>query len=305
MNEPVKGFRLSDRIVSALDRFIGSLARFLLAGNPVIAGNPGVMARFLFIYPFVGSTDWTHSLNLADYRGPNNPLNFTRFTITWSSPITHNELGIQGSGLGNTNCQMADAGGIRAGMEGVGGSAWNRKSWGFYSRSNIVSTGSDMVAAFTEPRNGYTYYTQIHGRYTDGNIYSRNIMHSHPSDPAASSPPRSANFSVAMPHTLGMIMSNQRGTVLSPHHWIGLGTTYLGGDDGNEIGMGYGDGTQNVPWYIYPFRNLALVFSTKHPYPFNGKDPTTGVDFHSTAGGTWDHFAIFVQQLQVALARAV
>ena len=51
LEEPEVGFRLSDRIVSGLDRFVGAICgRFSNAANPLLS-------RWLFIYPFVGGTD--------------------------------------------------------------------------------------------------------------------------------------------------------------------------------------------------------------------------------------------------------
>src|SRR4029077_20675191 len=80
LSEPVKGFRLTDRVVSALDRFIGALSRFILPSEP------GIFRRWLWIYPFVGGTDWTHSLNLADapncgYAVPGATQKFEKFRI--------------------------------------------------------------------------------------------------------------------------------------------------------------------------------------------------------------------------------
>ena len=57
------GFRLSDRIISSVDRLLDQvISRFASATYPGLS-------RFAFFYPLVGATDWTHSMNLADEEG--------------------------------------------------------------------------------------------------------------------------------------------------------------------------------------------------------------------------------------------
>ena len=135
-DEPVKGFRLSDRIVSALDRFVGALTRFREAGTEL-------MSRWLFIYPFVGGTDWTHGLNLADVDG-----NFsTRFGMTCSGAVTHNDFGVTlaSGGEGNTHCDCGDA--YKAPPSGAS-DAWVYKTFGAYSRTNAALNPWDIIASF-------------------------------------------------------------------------------------------------------------------------------------------------------------
>lgn len=285
-NEPVKGFRLSDRIVSAIDRFVGALSRF------IVPGEAGVMTRWLFIYPFVGGKDWTHALNLADVAG-----NFQRFKITWSGSIVHDALGVTFAtdSMGNTNCDCADA---------VNNpEAWNRKSHGFYCRSNFAAGDKAIQAFFTEPINGWYYNQGIHPRYYDGKLYGDLVYATFGSTYAVN------RTSVAIGDSLGLYSDNQRGTyggapIYGTSHYTYKRGVYVAGDSTSEIGMGYGTAGSGA-WMLISGagRNLSFVFSTKHTKTLEGS-----MDVNGGGGmmpGTNSDFNYFVEQLQVALLREV
>ena len=297
--EPDRGFRLSDRIVSAIDRFVGALTRFRY---PQATG--GVMNRWLFIYPFVGGTDWTHALNLADapnagYQGggsANLPTgNFDLFSITWggSSLPTHNQNGVTmvtGSS-GNTNCDMADAGGNFM--------AWNRRTHGIYSRTNSAVAVRDVSAQFVEPRNGYTYWQGLHLRWTDGNYYGDLCAYT---KSGVTTTPNRNIFAVA--DSLGMFADCQRGPSGStPYHYCYKRGVYVGGENTSEAGMGYGTGPVTPLLLQGSGRNYAFFFSTRHPWTLEGWVNTDGTG--GVLPGSNAEFNYFVQQLQVAFLRAV
>jgi hypothetical protein len=267
------GFRLTDRIISALDRFIGALSRF----RP--AGDAGVLDRWLFLYPFVGGVDWVHSLNLADLDG-----NFEKFTITWSGAVTHNQNGVTfaAGGKGNTGCDCADSKNNFA--------AWNRKSFGLYSRTNSAVNSVDMYAGFTEPRNGYAYSQGIYPRYGDGICYCDLCYYSKAG--VATTPNRAQ---VAVADSLGLISNTQRGPAIAPYHYIHKKGVYIAGENTGEVGMGYGDGLGLAMMIFQGTRNWAFAFSTKHP---------KALEYPGLPGSNAD-FNYFVQQLQVALLRNV
>jgi hypothetical protein len=283
LSEPDKGFRLSDRIVSAIDRFIGALSRF------IVPGQPGVMTRWLFIYPFVGGADWTHALNLADVAG-----NFEKYKITWSGSVTHNANGVtMGSGSqGNTNIDCADVTNFPE--------AWNRKSQGVYSRTNSAVNFRDVSAQFTEPRNGYTYWQGLHLRFADGNYYGDLCYYQKTG--VTTTPNRVGPVAVA--DSLGLFVDSQRGSVLSPYHYLYKRGALVASESTPEVGMGYGDAGSGAWLYLTGSgRNYAFFFSTKHTRTLEGT-----VNVNGTGGqmpGTNADFYYFVQQLQVALLRAV
>jgi hypothetical protein len=301
LNEPIKGFRLSDRIVSAIDRFVGALSRFL------VPGEPGVMNRWLFIYPFVGSTDWTHSLNLADapnsgYQGgqgvgvgPYAPTGkFERYRITWSGAVTHNDFGVTpGSGTGNTNCDMANT--------TSNFNAWNRRSQGYYSRTNSATTDTCLWAGLLEPRNGYTYYCGGHPRYTTGDYYG--YLNYYAKSGVATVP---NTVQVAVSDSLGLFSDNQRGPLgaaWQPYHYTFKRGALIGGENSGEVGMGYGDVGSNAWMAINGNRNLAFVFSTRYLRTMGGPRNSDGTG--GQLAGDNPEFNFFVEQLQVALLRNV
>lgn len=292
--EPARGFRLSDRIVSALDRFIGALTRFILPTEP------GIFTRWLWIYPFVGSSDWTHSLNLADapdsgYAVPKATGKFDLFSITWSAQVIHNIFGVtMNSGTGNTNCDMAD-------VHTWNATNWNRRTHGLYSRTNIVSSARDCSASFVEPHNGYLYYQGIHPRYTDGQCYGQLCIQVSNGGNGSSAGSNSAV--VAVSDSLGLITDTQRGAQGNPSHFLCKRGVYIVGENTTELGMGYGDVGSNAWMYLTGTRNLSFFFSTRHVRMLDGNlnsDGSGGV----MAGGNGE-FNLFVEQLQVALLRNV
>jgi|SRR5580765_7236946 len=289
--EPIKGFRLNDRVVSALDRFIGALTRF------VLPTEPGIMRRWLFIYPFVGGADWTHSLNLADapdsgYVVPGGTGLFNRFSITWSGGVIHNALGVtMNNGTGNTGCDCAD-------INATGGCAWNRKSHGLYSRTNSASAARDMSAQFVEPRNGYSYWQGIHLRYTDGNVYGDLVYYA--KSGVTTTPNRDT---VAVSDSLGLFSDNQRGPYLGTYHYMYKRGVYIAGDNTGEVGMGYGDPNSGAWMMLTGTRNLAFFFSTRHIRVLEGTLNTDGTG--GQMAGSNGELNYFVEQLQVALLRNV
>ena len=296
--EPGRGFRLSDRIVSALDRFIGALTRFILPTEP------GIFARWLFIYPFVGASDWTHSLNLADapdsgYQGGagvNSPTyaptgKFERFRITWSGSVVHNSNGVTmvSGSQGNTNCDTAD--GINC------YNAWNRRSHGIYSRTNMAVNAWDIVASFLEPRNGYSYQQGILCRYGDGNYIGDLVYYS--KSGVTTAPNR---VSVAVSDSLGLFSDNQRGPYLGSSHYTYKRGVLIGVENSGESGMGYGTGPPTYMVIQSP-RNLAFVFSTRHLRVLEGTLNSDGTG--GQISGNNPELNLFVEQLQVALTRNV
>ena len=296
--EPVKGFRLSDRIVSAIDRFVGALTRF------IVPGEPGVMNRWLFIYPFVGARDWTHALNLADapgsgYRGGRSdgagiyaPTGkFNRFAFAWTGGVTHNDLGVTfaSDGSGNTNCDCADVYNCD--------NAWNRKSHGFYCRTNSAYAGYGMYASFYEPRNGYNYTQGIYPRYSDGTCYGDLCVLSKPGVFAGN------RNQVAVGDSLGLFTDSQRGPYYGVAHYMYKRGGYISGDNSAENGMGYGDANSGAWMTMGTPRNFSFMFSTRHTRVLGGPLNTDG----SGGGLPGDHgeWNFFVEQLQVALLREV
>ena len=250
------------------------------------------MGRWLFIYPFVGSTDWTHALNLADADG-----NFERFKISWSGVVAHNDFGVTcgSGGSGNTGCDCADA--YKAPPGGCS-DAWNRKSHGAYFRTNSAVGSRDMSASFVEPKNGYTYVQGLIPRYVDGVYYGDLCRY------FKSGVPETGNrASVAVGDSLGLFTDNQRGPTMNPSHYVykrGVVITY---ENTAEVGMGYGDGLGLAMMIFSGTRNWAFAFSTKHPKALEAPMKTDG------SGGMMPginvEFNYFVEQLQVALLRNV
>jgi hypothetical protein len=272
----------------------------------IVPDEPGIFNRWLFIYPFVGATNWTHSLNLADapdagYQGgqgvgvgPHAPTGkFDRFSITWSAEVTHNTNGVtMNNGSGNLNVDVADTTNCVW--------AWNRKSHGLYSRTNAV-TGSprDLTAQFVEPRNGYTYIQGIHVRNADGITYGQLCYYA---KSGVATTPNQNNSTTT--DSLGLFSDNQRGAEYpgGPFHYMYKRGVYVGGENSGESGMGYGTGPPT--WlYLTGYRNFAFLFSTRHMRVMEGTKNSDGTG-GQMAGSNAD-FNYFVEQLQVALARNV
>lgn len=272
--EPVRGFRLSDRIQSALDRFLGALTRFRVPGE-------ALLSRWLFLYPFVGGADWTHALNLADLEG-----NFTKFTMTYSGTVTHHAQGITLSSGGGawTNCDCADA------VNNY--EAWNRKSYGAYFRTNSALNTRDISASFVEPKNGYTYFQGIIPRAVEGTCQGNLCSHY-----KAGVTFTYSNFlSVAVSDSLGLITDNQRGPTTSySSHFLYKRGVLIGSENSDESGMGYGDAGSNAIMYLNGSRAIGFFFSTKHQKTFS----------YPGLPGNNEDFNYFVEQLQVALQRNV
>lgn len=300
--EPVRGFRLSDRVVSAVDRFIGALSRFLVPGDP-----PGVMNRWLFIYPFVGASDWTHALNLADapgsgYQGGNISVpataptgNFDRFAFLWSGSVTHNQNGVtmnSGSG-GYTGIDTADITNYY--------NAWQRKSHGIYSRTNSAVNSYDFSAQFVEPRNGFTYTQGIISRYaTDGNLYGDLCLYTKAGVPGT--PNRIGPIAVA--DSLGLYSDNQRGSFYGSSHYLYKRGVVIGTENTVESGMGYGDAGSGAWMYLLGTgRNYAFFFSTRNLRVLEGTRNSDGSG--GQLPGNNAEFNYFVEQFQVGLNRGV
>lgn len=263
LQKPVQGFRLSDRVISAVDTLYADLVRRFASTT-----YPG-MSRYVFVYPFVGARDWTHSMNMADLDG-----GFTKYSILWSG-TTHNELGIFG-GQGNT---QADCGSANGGPQDEN---WVGKSFGFYCRTNSVANEACMQAQTPVQPNGYTYQQHILPRNTDGNVYFRNAFFVGPSNGG-----NSVQGACGQSHGLFVDSKQPAG---NDHRGTLNGQQFWGVDTGPSIGMGYGTG--GAMMYITAgSRNLAFVFSTKHNCAFS---PTEVADFY-----------LFVQRFQVAMQRAV
>ena len=232
------GFRFSDRIVSALDRFLGQVIARLASDT-----YPG-LKRFAYIYPLVGGLDWTHSMNLADEEG-----GYEKYKITWTG-TAHNENGI----LGGTGATGA-LGGV------INGENWIFKTFGFYSCTNNAGVEKSMNATAYRS-DGYTFQQGIHPRYSDGNAYFDNCLYSGPSSGGN-------RLVTAVGDSLGLYgVSRELNWPGWPHllrSWkrnVNLayeGTTAqgFGGQGGGEM-------------IIYPTnRRLAFVFATKNNCFFN------------------------------------
>jgi hypothetical protein len=255
------------------------------------------MRRWLWIYPFVGSVDWTHALNLADapnagYQLPGATGNFNKFRMTWSGAVVHNDNGVTpGSGSGNTNCDMADG-------ASCSWTNWNRRSQGYYSRTNSATTEACMWASFVEPRNGYTYITGGHPRYTSGNFYG--YLNYYAKSGVATTP---NTVMVGVSDSLGLYSDNQRGPYLGSSHYTYKRGALIGTENSGELGMGYGDSNSGAWMCLYGARNISFMFSTVHCRMLEGtlnSDGTGG----QIAGFNGDR-NYFVEQLQVALLRNV
>jgi hypothetical protein len=291
LNEPLKGFRLNDRIVSALDRFIGALSRF------IVPSEPGIFRRWLWIYPFVGGTDWTHGLNLADapnsgYWIPGATGKFERFKMTWSGPVIHNDFGVTlNNGSGNTNCDMAD-------IAATSGAAWNRRSHGVYCRTNSALNVREVSASFVEPRNGFIYVQGLILRYSDGNYYGDLCRYFKSGVPEAGN-----RVQVAINDSLGLYSDNQRGPYYGSSHYTYKRGVAIGYDNTGEVGMGYGDPNSGAWMLLQGTRNFSFFFSTVHLRTLEGSLNSDGTG-GQTPGSNGD-FNFFVEQLQVALLRNV
>jgi hypothetical protein len=239
------------------------------------------MDRWLFIYPFVGGFDWVHSLNLADVNG-----SFSKFTITWSGAVTHNANGVTfaSGGQGNTNCDCAD---VVNNLE-----AWNRKSHGFYSRTNSAVGTRDISASFREPKNGYDYVQGLHPRLADGNCIGYLNWYG---KSGVTTVPNQVVTPVA--DSLGLFSENQRGSQagMVSHYIYKRGVLLTGYESSPEVGMGYGDGLGLAMMIFSGVRNWAFAFSTKHQKTLE----------YPGLPGINAEFYFFVQQFQVALLRQV
>jgi hypothetical protein len=275
--EPGKGFRLSERIVSALDRFIGQFA-----GNFATSDYP-LLARFLFIYPFVGASDWTHSLNLADFEG-----NFNRYAITWSGSVSHDPYGVTmgGGSYGDCHLDMADL--SFTGSQNAWN--WNRRSWGIYCGTNSLVNIRDVSASFVEPKNGYTYWQGMHLRWGDGKAYFDLVS-------GASAGGTFGNrVAVAVGDSLGLFVDSQRGATIAPYHFLYKRGVYIGSESSAETGMGYGDPGSGAWLYLQGSgRRFSFFFSTKNPLVFESAGQP----------GSVAQLDAFVEQLKFALERNV
>lgn len=268
------GFRLSDRILSALDRLFGDLvARF---ATPAYPG----LTRFAYIYPFAGACDWSHAMNIADEEG-----GYTKYEILWAGTVTHNANGILG-GTGNT---QAD-GGWGTAYPNPQGENWVYKTFGFYSRTNNAAVDKNMQASASNT-NGYTYNQGIHPRYSDGNAYFDNCLYSGPASGGNRIP-------IAVTDSLGLYgCSRELG-------WPGYANLFRAYKRNVQLAYestaaqplsGQGGGVM----MIYPTsRTLSFVFATKG---YGG--PANVYAFLNYP--QYLAFADCVQRFQVGMARAV
>lgn len=183
------GFRLSDRIASALDRFCGDII-----GRFASTTYPG-WERWSFIYPFIGGIAETHGLNLADLEN---------YNIIWSATgVTHSAIGVTFAS-GGSGATGVDCGSTAPDFP----KNWVYKSFGLYSRTNSAATARNMNASAGSNSQG------MHIRYTDGNGYFDNNF---PSNRVAG----------AVADSLGLfIVSRMNGTDLRAYkRGVQIGTT--------------------------------------------------------------------------------
>jgi hypothetical protein len=264
------GFRLSDRIQSALDRLHSDLVTTY--SNDACPA----LKRWAYLYPFVGATDWSHAMNMADIDG-----GYKKYTITWSGAMTHTELGILGAGNGNTN---ADCGSY---VDPAKLENWVHKSFGFYSRTNNQGTERTMDAINPQVQpNGYTYSQHIHPRYSDGNVYARNTFYSNASASGGNVVVGSCGFSNGLYSLSRMVGGNDMRLTLN-------GTNYWAVDTTAPNGLGYGDGKSDGSFMkIFPTnRQLAFVFQTIYAQTLT---PAENVTFYT-----------IIQRFQIGMGRAV
>lgn len=105
------------------------------------------------LYPFVGRTAASHSINLI------NPL---IYPITWSGTITHDGFGITGDGSTSSGDTRLNPSLVSA--------FTNNLSFGIYCRTSNTNTTKDIEAF----QSG-TVTAGIHVRYTDNNTYWDNV----------------------------------------------------------------------------------------------------------------------------------
>ena len=264
------GFRLSDRIQSAVDRLYGDLVgRF---GSTTYPG----LTRWVFVYPFVGALDWAHSLNMvADDGG-----GFGKYEISWSaSGVTHTASGVILASLaatGNTHCDFGD---VHAGSNNE---AWFYHSFGFYNRSNAAVNEQAMIAYLgTNPSNGYTYFQRIIPRDGTGNAYFDLCTAQKTGQPTVAD-----QVLVAVADSLGLFSASRISA-----------TDFRGYKRGVQVGAtvvtntGMGDGSGGAPMQFFGNRNIAFGFATRH-----------GGGLSVAENGA---LSAFVQRFQVAMPRSV
>lgn len=237
----VIGFRLNDRILSAIDRLYGDLARFANATYPGLK-------RWCWVYPFVGGQDWTHAMNIVDLDG-----DFTKYLLTYTGTITHSALGIT-IGTGGTCDTHADCGYVND-QDGLDN--WVSKTFGIYSRSDTAPAASDM-GAYRRETNGYDYYQTLYCRYSDGNAYFDNVRAQ-----LVSSGAQAGNRigPVAVANSKGLFADSRQ--ITSNDHRGFRNGVQLGATD-TSVASGLGTGTvRGSTMKIYGPRNYAFAFSTK------------------------------------------
>ena len=262
------GFRLSDRIVTAVDRFVGSVIGRLSAAGPTSYNPNGYgWGRWLFMHLFVGGMDWTHAIDIVG-----------NYDLTFSGTVTHHANGITfgSGGIANTGCDMANA--------SANGKAWNRRAQGFYCRTNNVADERNLNA-FVSDANGHNYWQGIYPRYTDGRAISD--FHSYQNRSTLAIGYNRAEIATS-PGSHGFWV--QLRTHASDHRLFRNGVT-LASDAASEVGMGTGTGPVSMLTLSSASRNFCFLFSTKHLNSLNAAEVG------------W--FNDFVQALQIALQRNV
>jgi hypothetical protein len=261
------GFRLSDRIQSALDRLHSDIVTTYSSDEV-----PG-LKRWAYIYPFVGAVDWSHAMNMADTDG-----GYKKYTITWSG-VAHSENGVLG-GTANTN---ADCGTY---VRQPHAENWNRKSFGFYSRSNNTGAERTMDANTVMQPNGYVYTQHIHPRYVDGNVYVRNCCYSNASVGLTGNLiVGGCGFSHGL-YSLSRIGANDHRLTLN-------GVNYWAVDTTGEVGLGYGNGPSDNTFMMLNFASRQIAFVLQTVYN-RGLTPAENVSFYT-----------IVQRFQTGMNRAV
>jgi hypothetical protein len=265
----VIGFRLSDRILSAIDRLYGDLARFANATYPGLN-------RWCWVYPFIGGQDWTHAMNMVDLDGA-----FTKYLLTYTGTITHNANGIT-LASGATCDTHADCGYT---LDQDGLDNWVHKTWGIYSRSDTAPASGDM-GAYRRETNGYDYYQTLYCRYSDGSAYFDNVR-----AVLVSSGAQAGNRigPVAVPTSKGLTVDSRLMTS-ADHRGYKNGVQIGATDTSAASGLGVGSVRGSTMKITGP-RNFAFCFSTKRGGSLNVPENAT-------------LYAI-VQRFQVAMGRHV
>jgi hypothetical protein len=269
-----RGFRPSDRQLTAINEFIGGVIPRLSAttNKNYITGPTYGWGRWLFLYLFIGGQEWSHSIDLTgNYSAP-----------VWSGTITHNQNGFTcgAGGRFDTQCDAADV--------TNNPQAWNRRAQGFYSRTNNAVSERNLSAQIVYTPNGYTYWQGITPRHTDGNFYSDLVSNTNAAVPATNL----NRVTVAITSSAGF--SAQSRTTATDHRAYRAGAQIGVTDTATEIGMGGANHMTTASRFLSlssGSRNFCFLFSTKHT--------------HALTVTEMAYFNFYVQRLQKGLQREV